>query len=77
MLEELKAEFLCQSDNLSPEFLWHIVSILLVFIARVAYFLYGYLSFPSTLQSLYNATHYNTVSVITRPGHGPQMVIFL
>ena len=30
----------------------------------------------STLQSLYNATRYNTVLVITRPGLGSQMVIF-
>ena len=28
-----------------------------------------------TLQSLYNATRYKTVLVITRPGHGSQMVI--
>ena len=30
-----------------------------------------------TLQSLYNATRYNMVLVITRPGHGSQMVTFL
>ena len=30
-----------------------------------------------TLQSLYNATRYNTVLVITRPSLGSQMVIFL
>ena len=30
-----------------------------------------------TLQSLYNATRYNMVLVITRPGLGSQMVIFL
>ena len=30
-----------------------------------------------TLQSLYYATHYNTVLVITRPGLGSQIVIFL
>ena len=35
------------------------------------------LPFPDTLQSLYNATCYNTVLVITRPGLGSQMVIFL
>ena len=29
------------------------------------------------LQSLYNTTHYNTVLVITQPGLGSQMVIFL
>ena len=32
---------------------------------------------PHTLQSLYNATRYNTVLVITRPGLGYEMVIFL
>ena len=31
----------------------------------------------NTLQSLYNATRYNTVLVITRPGLVYQMVIFL
>ena len=31
----------------------------------------------ATLQSLYNATHYNTVLFITRPGLGSQMVIFV
>ena len=30
-----------------------------------------------TGQSLYNATHYNTVLDITRSCHGSQMVIFL
>ena len=30
-----------------------------------------------TLQSLYYTTRYNTVLVITRPGLGSQMVIFL
>ena len=31
---------------------------------------------PFTLQSLYYATHYNTVLVLTRSGLGSQMVIF-
>ena len=31
----------------------------------------------NTLQSLYNASRYDTVLVITRPGLGSQMVIFL
>ena len=31
----------------------------------------------STLQSLYYATRYNTVLVVTRPGLGSQMIIFL
>ena len=30
-----------------------------------------------TLQSLYNASRHNTVLVITRPGHGSQVIIFL
>ena len=33
--------------------------------------------FVHTLQSLYNAARYNTVLVITQPGLGSQMVIFL
>ena len=36
-----------------------------------------YVQAYNILQSLYNATRYNTVLVITRPGLGSQMVIFL
>ena len=36
-----------------------------------------YVQAYNTLQSLYNAACYNTVLVITRPGLGSQMVIFL
>ena len=35
------------------------------------------LALPRKSECLYNATRYNTVLVITRPGLGPQIVIFL
>ena len=38
---------------------------------------WNYFEIHFTLQSLYYATHYNMVLVITRSGLGSQMVIFL
>ena len=45
--------------------------------SQFSFFLFLQFLIHNTLQSLYNATRYNAVLVITRPGLSSQMVIFL